>query len=56
MRKWVENHPPVQQRTVRSETTKDKAGALAPAVYSKTTNCVLKPNLSEEIKEGDHNG
>ena len=24
---------PVRQRTVRSETTKDKAGALPPAVY-----------------------
>ena len=34
MKEWVENYRPVRQRTVRSETTKDKAGALPPAVYS----------------------
>ncbi|CAH3153446.1 unnamed protein product, partial [Porites lobata] len=32
MKDWVENYRPVRQRTVRSETTKDKAGALPPAV------------------------
>jgi len=31
---WLENYRPVRQRTVRSETTKHKAGALPPAVYS----------------------
>ena len=31
---WLENYRPVRQRTVRSETTKDKAGALPLAVYS----------------------
>ena len=30
MREWLENYRPVRQRTVRSETTKDKAGALPP--------------------------
>ena len=34
MRDWMENFRPVQQRTVRSETTKDKGGSLPPAVYS----------------------
>ena len=34
MRDWMENFRPVRQRTVRSETTKDKAGSLPPAVYS----------------------
>ena len=34
MKEWMENCRPVRQRTVRSETTKDKAGALPPAVYS----------------------
>ena len=29
----VNKYRPVRQRTVRSETTKDKAGALPPAVY-----------------------
>ena len=33
MKKLVDNYRPVRQRTVRSETTKDKAGALPPAVY-----------------------
>ena len=31
---WLESYRPVRQRTVRSETTKDKAGALPPAVYA----------------------
>ena len=30
----VDRYRPVRQRTVCSETTKDKAGALPPAVYS----------------------
>ena len=34
MKDWLENYRPVRQRTVRSETTKDKAGTLPPAVYS----------------------
>ena len=34
MTDWMENCRPVRQRTVRSETTKDKAGSLPPAVYS----------------------
>ena len=32
MNEWLENYRPVRQRTVRRETTKDKAGALPPAV------------------------
>ncbi|KXJ09859.1 hypothetical protein AC249_AIPGENE20523 [Exaiptasia diaphana] len=35
MREWFESYRPIRQRTVRSETTKDKAGALPPAVYRK---------------------
>ena len=34
MKDWIENYRSVRQRTVRSETTKDKAGSLPPAVYS----------------------
>ena len=34
MKGWMENYRPLGQRTVRSETTKDKAGALPPAIYS----------------------
>ena len=33
MKEWLENYRAVRQRSVRSETTKDKAGALPPAVY-----------------------
>jgi len=34
MKKLVEKDRPVSQRTVRGETTKDKAGALPVAVYT----------------------
>ena len=33
MKELVDKCRPVRQRTVRSETTKDKVGALPPAVY-----------------------
>ena len=35
MKEFVEKYCTVRQRTVRGETTKDKAGALPPAVYTK---------------------
>ena len=35
MKQCLQNYRPVQQRTVRSQNTKDKAGALLPAVYAK---------------------
>ena len=34
MKDWLENYRPMRQRTLRSETTKDKAGTLPPVVYS----------------------
>ena len=34
MKEWLESYRPVHERKVRSETTKDKAGALPPAVYA----------------------
>jgi len=39
MKELVEKYRPVRQRTVRGETTKDKAGALLPAVYTKERDC-----------------
>ena len=33
IKEWLESFRPVRQRAVRSETTKDKVGALPPAVY-----------------------
>ena len=44
MKDWLENYCPVRQRTVRSETTKDKAGTLPPAVYSKAN-----PNATTRV-------
>ena len=35
MKEWAKHYRPVRQRTVRNDTTKDKAGALPPAVYEK---------------------
>ena len=35
MKEWAEHYKPARQRTVRSTTRKDKAGALPPAVYQK---------------------
>ena len=34
MKELVDRYRPLRQRTVRSETTNDRAGALPPAVYS----------------------
>ena len=44
IKELLESYRPVRQWTVRSETTKDKAGALPPAVY------IVQPtgNVSEE--------
>ena len=39
MKELAEKHRPVRQRKVRGETTKDKAEALPPAVYSKERDC-----------------
>ena len=44
IKEWLESYRPVRQRTVRSETTKDKAETLPPAVY--TVHCTN--NDSEE--------
>ena len=35
MKEFVEKYRPVRQRTVRKQTTKDKGGALPPAVYTR---------------------
>ena len=39
MKELAGKHRPVRQRKVRGETTKDKAEALPPAVYSKERDC-----------------
>ena len=45
MKEWLENYRLLRQRTVRSETTKDKAGALPPAAYAKP-----KPDVTVTAK------
>ena len=47
-KEWLENYRPVRQRTVRSETTKDKAGALPPAAYAKP-----KPDVTAKVRFPD---
>ena len=39
MKELVDRYRPVRQTTVCSETTKDRAGALPPAVYSSQPSC-----------------
>ena len=39
MKELVDRYRPLRQRTVRSETTNDRAGALPPAVYSSQPSC-----------------
>ena len=35
MKDWIESYRPVRQRTVRSQMTREKAGAQPPALYNK---------------------
>ena len=44
MKDWLEKYRPMRQRTVRSETTRDKAGTLPPAVYSNAN-----PNVTAKV-------
>ena len=44
----VEKYRPARQRTVRGETTKDKAGALPPAVYTKPPDCSKVNFMADE--------
>ena len=39
IKELVDRYRPVRQRAVRSETTKDKAETLPPAVYSSQPSC-----------------
>ena len=48
MKEWLENYRPIRQRTVRSETAKDKAGALPPAAYAKP-----KPDVTAMVRFPD---
>ena len=46
---WLENYRPERQRTMRSKTTKDKAGALPPAAYeSKKPDATAKVSFAAD--------
>ena len=54
MKELVDRYRPVRQRTVRSETTKDKAGALPPAVYSSQPS-YTKVIFHEDVQDDSEN-
>ena len=51
MKELVEKYRPVGQRSVRSETTKDNAGVLPPAVYADQSADCTKVDLEKEAEE-----
>ena len=51
MKEFVEKYRPVRQRTVRGETTADKAGALPPAVYTEQSADCTKVDLVRETED-----
>ena len=56
MKEFVEKYRPLRQRTVREETTNDRAGALPPAVYTKqqdSTKVDLLAGLGNDFNSGD---
>ena len=55
-KEFAEKYHPLRQRTVREETTKDKAGALPPAVYTNkqdSTKVDLLTELGNDFNSGD---
>ena len=55
-KEFAEKYHPLRQRTVREETTKDKAGALPPAVYTNkqdSTKVDLLTGLGNDFNAGD---
>ena len=55
MKELVDRYRPVRQRTVRSESTKDKAGALPPAVYSNTSSCT-RVTFQDDVQDDPGTG
>ncbi|PFX14849.1 Sushi, von Willebrand factor type A, EGF and pentraxin domain-containing protein 1 [Stylophora pistillata] len=56
MKEFGEKYRPLRQRTVREKTTKDRAGALPPAVYTKqqdSTKVDLLAGLGNDFNSGD---
>ena len=55
MKELVDRYRPVRQRTVRSESIKDKAVALPPAVYSTTPWCT-RVTFRKDVQDGPGTG
>ena len=55
MKEWIEPFRPVRQRTVRQETTKDKAGTLPIALYrnDQRANVVEEIIIEDNVDAGD---
>ena len=56
MKEFVEKYRPLRQRTVREETTMDRARALPPAIYTKqqdSTKVDLLARLGNDFNSGD---
>ena len=56
MKEFVEKYHPLRQRTVREETTKEKAGALPPAVHTRqqdSTKVDLLVELGNDFNSED---
>ena len=56
MKELMDKYRPVRQRTIRGETTRDKAGALPPAVYTKEQDCNrvnLMEGLGNDLNTGE---
>ena len=49
MKELVDNYRPVRQRTVRSEATKDKAGALAPTSSVLHSTSSFQSNIPQRL-------
>ena len=49
MKELVDNCRPVRQKTVRSETTKDKAGALAPTSSVLHSTSSFQSNIPQRL-------
>ena len=51
MRGWAEPFRPLRQRTVRDETTKDKAGTLPPLLYTNPTNSAMETQSIQVLSD-----
>ena len=53
MKDWIEPFRPVRPRTVRQETTKDKAGTLPIALYMNDKRANVAEEIALDAEESD---